>query len=391
MKGTLKFLDRNKWTYMLITLQVSAVFALVIIFSSAVKDRTKYYNVCNKDLSTNGIIIKPSAADNIMNNEDDILKIFDKAKSVSGVKSIDLFDDTYDFQGTAMIYSPNVMRAIPPRLESGNFPKENSKFIECLSCDGFGFKTGDIIKLHDNNNNEYNIKICGILSYNQYIYGTGISGEYRYTGDYRDLYYYLSRAGSSSPLLLTTENIANKFNMNPVFRYDSSIIINFPRNTYNSEILNQMAFDNGFQIIGDTIEKNKASVNYVNEQLYTIMPLAIAILIITIFTTITTSVISTIRNLKTYVIYYICGATWKHCAKINLKIYFMILLLSAILNALLFKIGTHTFLKNTVTTITSSSIIICGLIMVTFILLSLFVPIVAVRNVQPREILKKFN
>ncbi len=389
MKSVFKFLERNKLIYILIALQIAAVFALIIIFTSAVRDRTAFYSVCKNALSGNGIIIKPSSAENKMHNEKDILKIFDKAKNISGVKSLNLFNDSYDFQGVAMFYSSNDMRKIPPFLKSGTCPDDNSDLIECLASEASGFKTGDIIKLHDDKNKEYTIKICGILSYNQYIFGTGIPGEYRYNGNYKDLYYYLSKSGDGTPLLLTTENIAKKYDMNPTYRYDSSVIITFSEDAYDSEILNVMAFDNGFEIMNNTESMNKASINYINEQLYTMLPLAIAILIITIFTAVTTSIISTTRNLRSYASYYLCGATWKYCARINLGIYFFVTLLSIAADFVFFIIGSYTFLKNTVVSINSMSLILCGSIAVLFLLLSLFIPLITVKNTQPRDVLKR--
>ena len=57
-------------------------------------------------------------------------------------------------------------------------------------------------------------------------------------------------------------------------------------------------------------------------------------------------------------------------------------------DALFFIIGKRTFLKKTVITVSAGDIGICAIILALFLLLSLIVPLLVVKNKQPRDVLK---
>ena len=336
MKSSLELFKRNIIVNILISLQVAIVFALIIIFTSAVMERSEYFSVCRDELSSSGVVIESSSADIIMRNEDEVLDVFTEATNVTGIKSIGLNTEDYEFQSIAKIYPDDIMDIIPPRLEKGNYPKYNSDFIECLAADGFGLNVGDVLELYDDNQEKYKVKVCGIISFNQYIYGKGVPGLYENHGDYRDLCYLFTKSSGDKPFFITTQSIAEKFKINSAFRYDSSIIVNFPENMYDSDTLEQMAYDYGFEIIGNNDSLYKGSTEYVNEQLYTLMPLSVIILILTIFTAITSSMIIIMKNQKNFAIFCLCGATWRYCSFVNIVNFIFILIISIAVDVLFF-------------------------------------------------------
>lgn len=111
-------------------------------------------------------------------------------------------------------------------------------------------------------------------------------------------------------------------------------------------------------------------------------------MIITIFTAIITTVVATTQNLRSYAILYLCGATWKRCSIINFINYVIIVIFTVFADALFFIIGKRTFLKKTVITVSAEDIGICAIILALFLLLSLIVPLLVVKNKQPRDVLK---
>ncbi|MCD8094784.1 MAG: hypothetical protein LUE12_01465 [Ruminococcus sp.] len=364
------------------------MFALIIIFTSAVTERSEYFSVCKDELSCSGVVIEPSSADIIMRNEDEVLDVFTEATNVTGIKSIGLNTEDYEFQSIAKIYPDDIMDIIPPRLEKGNYPKYNSDFIECLAVDGFGLNVGDVLELYDDNQEKYKVKVCGIISFNQYIYGKGVPGLYENHGDYRDLCYLFTKSSGDKPFFITTQSIAEKSKINSAFRYDSSIIVNFPENMYDSDTLEQMAYDYGFEIIGNNDSLYKGSTEYVNEQLYTLMPLSVIILILTIFTAITSSMIIIMKNQKNFAIFCLCGATWRYCSFVNIVNFIFILIISIAVDVLVFLVGKLTFLNTTVVNLSGISLIICAVIVALFLILSAVVPNFIVKNKQLKEVLK---
>ena len=94
------------------------------------------------------------------------------------------------------------------------------------------------------------------------------------------------------------------------------------------------------------------------------------------------------RNLRSYAVLYLCGATWKRCSLINLFDFILISASAALADTAFFVIGKSSYLKNTVVFIRTESLIICAGITMLLLLLSAVVPLLVVRNKQPRDVLK---
>jgi hypothetical protein len=173
-------------------------------------------------------------------------------------------------------------------------------------------------------------------------------------------------------------------------RYDfySLTVVNFPEDAYTEKELENMASELNFSYVSNTEKYFDKSESYVNQELYTFLPIALSILIITLFTAIITTVVTTMQNLKSYAVLYLSGATWRMCSVINFINYITIVIFTAIADTVFFVIGSRTFLKETVVKASLENIGVCGIILVMFLLLSLAVPLLVVKNKQPRDVLK---
>lgn len=391
MNFSFKLTKNTRILNFLIAIQLAVVFALIIIMMSAFKDRTVYYSQFEEALSQNGICIMPEIGQDNLKYEEDILSSFDKASAITGGKAnLVVIDSDIGTAKSGYInyYNEKVMKEVPPYLKEGKLPDADSEIPQCLVCDNFGYKVGDIVEITDWDGVSFKIQISGIMSDYQNIYGTGGPSIYNYTGDYRDFYYQLSSAMRDQPLFLSTEEIMNKVGSKGGYNFYSLIIINFPEGAYSKEDIENMASELGFTYFYDTDMYYENSVQYVSQELYTLFPIALSILIITIFTAIITTVVATTQNLRSYAILYLCGATWKRCSIINFINYVIIVIFTVFADALFFIIGKRTFLKKTVITVSAGDIGICAIILALFLLLSLIVPLLVVKNKQPRDVLK---
>lgn len=376
---------------LLISLQLAVVFALVIIMMSAIKDRTVYYSQFKEPLSKNGVIVISEADNPNMRYKEDILKNLDKATDVTGGKAnmIGVHKKSGD-QWTYMSYFPDdMMKKLPPYLKEGSLPDPKSKIPQVLVSDNYGYKVGDKLKATDWYGVDFDIEICGILENNQRLYGTGgYNVFYNYDDDYRDFYYMYNEQGRGEEFFVTTEGQMAKVGSKGSYAFNSKLIINYPEGAYTIKEIEDLAPEVGFQIYGYTNKYYKASESFVHKELYTLSPIAISILIITLFTAVITTMITTLRNLRNYAILYLCGATWRRCSVLNFLNYLSIVGVTIVADAIFFIAGKNTILKGTVIKVGWDNIGVCAIILALFLLLSLIVPLLVVRNKQPRDVLK---
>jgi hypothetical protein len=388
---SLKIAKNARIMNLMIAIQLAIVFALIIMMMSAIEDRTVYYSQFEEALSQNGICIIPAVASDTLKSEEDILEHFDKATKVTGGKANMILIDSdigNAVSGFMTYYSEQIMEDLPPYLKEGTLPDKNSEIPQCLACDNFGYKVGDVLDFTDWDGNSFKVQICGIMSDNQNIYGTGGPSIYDYVGDYRDFYYQLSSSIRPYPLFLSTEEIMEKAGSSGRYDFYSLTVVNFPEDAYTEKELENMASELNFSYVSNTEKYFDKSESYVNQELYTFLPIALSILIITLFTAIITTVVTTMQNLKSYAVLYLSGATWRMCSVINFINYITIVIFTAIADTVFFVIGSRTFLKETVVKASLENIGVCGIILVLFLLLSLAVPLLVVRNKQPRDVLK---
>ena len=388
---TFRSMKSSRLMSLLIALQLAAVFAVVIIMDSAVYDRTIYYDLVKNPISKHGIVFTAPYMKDEFKNEESIKALFPKADSVYGNATTFAFtDQNKEIQSAVNWYSEEVFEKIPPRLKSGSLPRKRSDGIwEILVCDGFGYKTGDMVTLTELSGNSTEFCICGIMQDQQYILGSVEAiGDYDYKVDYRDFFYPLNSSLLKGPVFVSSKEIKAESKMSSTLSDNSRVIVNYKSSDYSDDEILDLSSELGLQNVIMTEHFYSNSQKHINEQIYILLPVIAAILIITLFTAITTSIISTMRNLRSYAVLYLCGATWKRCSLINLFDFILISASAALADTAFFVIGKSSYLKNTVVFIRTESLIICAGITMLLLLLSAVVPLLVVRNKQPRDVLK---
>ncbi|MCD8095158.1 MAG: hypothetical protein LUE12_03395 [Ruminococcus sp.] len=400
----LKLSKKSLALELLIAIQLSVVFALLVIMICAIEDRTVYYSIYEDAFSQDGAIIMPNVAGSNLVYMDDIYECFDKATNVTGegctlinydedpdkAYLLDIYTDRApDTGGTLAVYSEEEFDEIPPYLIEGDLPKSDSEYLECLACDTFGYEVGEIVEASEySTGNSVKIKICGILQDDQMMFNGGNGANYIYNGDFRDLYYYLNGGLRTSMYFLTSKENLESFGIEPQVNWFNHFVVNYEEGAYTSEELQNLSAEYGFTLISTTESYYEESNLYVRQEMYTLLPIAISILIITIFTAIITTVISTMKNLRNYAVLYLCGASWKNCGVINFINYVLISIVTLIIDTVFFIVGQETFLTDTVIRVNTEIVLICTTVLVVFLLLSLVVPLIVTSGKQPRDVLK---
>ena len=136
-------------------------------------------------------------------------------------------------------------------------------------------------------------------------------------------------------------------------------------------------------------ELNSGSMDYIFSEMQTVFPIALCIFILTVISSISISAIYTKRHLRTYAIFYICGARWRSCALRSLRSGLITCGASVLLTAAVLVIGKLTFMKDTVIGFGLIPLAVCAGVLIVYLALSMIMPLLIIGKTEPREILKE--
>lgn len=381
-KIALKQLKTNLYSNILIIIQLSVVFALIVAMISAVASRSQYYTPFKKHLDITGVICEITGG-----IEEHFYSTLKKVDNVVFTYAGYIEDESDDFQ--IIGYNNDIYENFTPTLSSGEWLTTNNKseFLQAvISENDFDIKTGDIILIGD-----IKIEIIGVVADNSYVFG--YMGNHDINMDYRDLYAiynhnYYNGEEKEKPLIFFRHNDMKKYNMD-TWTYGTAII------TYEDDITKEeISFNrNSFMKLGTTRSASteiitENSKKYIYQELYLLVPIMLCVLIITLNSTISINAVSTKRQLKNYSIYYICGSLWKQCGLINLISSLIICLLSSVLAALGLLVLKYTgVLSQTVVGFGIWQAIACASVIIIYLTLSLLLPLRIIGKTSPKTVL----
>ena len=160
-------------------------------------------------------------------------------------------------------------------------------------------------------------EIVGILNEDSKIFGRSNESLNNHLSFYEspsEIFQY--EIENNEPLIMLV--LPNKIvtDLNIVAYYGSvNSIVTYDENISDKDvILNTSELNMRYGSISENIWTiNEKSFIYIKTQLYTLLPIVICIAIIAVISSICTSAIITKKNLKSYVIFFICGIKWRQC------------------------------------------------------------------------------
>ncbi len=133
----------------------------------------------------------------------------------------------------------------------------------------------------------------------------------------------------------------------------------------------------------------KSSREYIYAQLYTVFPIMLCILILTVISSVSICAVEALRRQHDNAVFYICGATRAQCILLSLSSTALTVLAAAALGGAVLSVGKATFLKETVISLGLLPLAACGAIIVLYLAFSAIMPAVVIGRLQPYEILKE--
>jgi len=318
----LKNLKHNFLMNLLIVFQITIILVLTISMVSTIVSRFKYYTPIKEQLNSKGFFY---CVDDAMNPQtglnlrttDELYELIEGEKEIFASYNVWL---TYGENDADFIsYDDKFIEIFTPKLESGcwfDLNKSTNDTVQVVvSQNSYGFKIGDRVKFDSFGETLYG-EIIGILSEDAKI--IGFTASKNEMSDCRSTFMNYNYEIEEKPLFifnqseLSVRNIVMQLD-GPVFvTYDESVSDYIIRE--NHSIIKMMMTLN----ITPLNEMKSNSMKYIFSQMFTLFPILICILILTLVGAVSVSALSAKRQLKNYAVYYICGLKWKQCSMVNL-------------------------------------------------------------------------
>ncbi|MBQ9314736.1 MAG: hypothetical protein IJ220_07095 [Clostridia bacterium] len=400
----IKELKRHIIMNIITFIELTVSIILVCIMVSAVMIRYKYYEPFADMYSSSGIYCEFSQAsvngsnytsmEELLGN-DDIFPYLSSPEQIVSTNKVMAFPMIENENVPCYSYSYNdeLINRYRPELSSGNWfkiTKTDDMLNAVVSENEYGWKVGDTIPVHfacKGWDGIIEVKIIGELEENTKL--PGIS--HNHTGENNSNMFFSSFDYDEEkvPLLLFSYS---QLKSKDVFQSLNSAIIKYTKNTDTKTLADDQktiaSFGSPFSI--KLSELNENSIEYFKIQVYNYLPIIIVVMVLTLVSSISITAISARRRLHDYGIYYVCGLKWKSCSFVNLYYSLILGILSLIIALLLMRFTDSIPLLGQMTILLNIWTIVAVIaVMITFIVGSMIMPLIIIRNNTPKEILTR--
>lgn len=405
----LKNLKKNFITSLFECLQMTAVIMILLVMISSVLVRYKLYTPFQDYFQSNGIFAYYTVAANehpqtptysTIIDDKDILNKLNGATDIISCHSIFMLLANHPEDSVNVIsYDDEIINRFKPELSEGRWINLNSSEPETvISENDYNYHVGDYIDIDFINESgvKSKVKVVGKLKNGTKIPGYRLDIN-KNKFDFNDFYYPYYYDIEKMPILLfsysqidklsgknTSEKILQPIQGAALIKYKSSL----SSAKFESEKEKLSSF--GDSLYCNMNDLNKNSISYLYNQVYNLLPIIVCLALLVFITNICNNALSTRRRLKDYTIYYINGLQWKQCVFINLIQSCMIFISSSILSLISILVISSTQLKENITIISSGySILFVIILMILYILISMIMPFIIIKNNTPKQILTR--
>ncbi|MBR1823173.1 MAG: hypothetical protein IJ779_02945 [Ruminococcus sp.] len=386
--------------------QLSAVLVLCLAVSFACLSRYELYSPFKDKLESKGYAVNYQGP---FMYADDFRQSM-KGADVSATCWINFVTEGYDVNSDedsmyqTIAYDEDLIDRFTPKLSGGTWLNKtehsyrSDKTIPAVVSPGSGFSVGDrfispdnMIEWDENYEPTRVEDLCFIVVGKLEESASVFSYPYlmsKYT-DHRDLYgVYNTEFVDTDMMFIRERDIRDLYGFDAPVMGTQLVDCKDLSDEEYKEVGSAIKRMNGTQYISFE-EINKASKEYIFEQLKTVFPIAVCIFILTLISSISISAIYTKRQMHTYAILYICGSTWRGCAFRSLRSGLITCGLSAALTVLTIIVGRQTFMKETVISFGLIPLAVCAEVLIVYLTLSMIMPLLIIGRTEPREILKE--
>ncbi len=406
-KSAIRQLKRNKFMNTLIVIQLAAVMTILCVLVSMVESRIVYYKPFAEEFNSQGYLCNFDDSDIV--SEKKLLKKLKGTKCEFtygedcpvNINSDDInIENENTYVPKTDIISDKWINAYTPRMQSGSWlnklPDDGYIHVVVTQDNKLGLKTGDIITLHrydydSEKDIEEKAEVIGVMENKQYFVGFSSFSQTDIDNreNFFDMYYtYNSEVEDQWGLCVPK----SEYEQSRLYYGDFAVegmgfvLCNGMNEKEMKEVYNFLAGNDSSYVFSlEEIREN--SYAYIYEQLYILLPIALCIFLLTLITTVSVISISINKELKTYAIFYICGAKWRDCAFIS----FLYSLIVCVISGVLSLAAIFIIMQNSLTVIKLGvfEIMVTLVAVIIYLILSAVMPLIIIGKTQPKEILNK--
>ncbi|MGN1102782.1 MAG: hypothetical protein ACI4RG_11355, partial [Huintestinicola sp.] len=341
IKSAFKQLKKNAFMNTLIVIQLAAVITIVCVLVSMIESRLEYYKPFSEEFSSEGYLCEffPPV------REQDVVSRLDNAKcefTYSGQYLVNGMEAGNDENPQSVIYSDKWIEANTPKMQSGvwldELPEDEYIHVAVTDLNPLGLKTGDVITVSDLYGNSGKARVIGVVENKQYTVGYSVFSQTDLPNrrNFFDMYYTYNsevEGGKWGMFFAKSEIDGGALDSGAVAVCGMGFVFCDGMSDSGKKEVREMLvaeFSPMYTIPLEEIRSN--SFGYIKEQLFVLLPIALCIFMLTLITTVSVVSISLNSQLKTYAVFYICGAKWRDCSVISFLYSLMICGLSGLIS-----------------------------------------------------------
>lgn len=395
----LKNLKRSIFMNILIILQMTVIFVIAISMTSTIVSRFQYYTPVKDLLNSNSYYyyihygINPETG-SVWTNTNELKELVNGEKEMYATYNawLDYYKDGTLENLNTISYDNEFIQMYQPELESGtwfdmDYSSNNDLIPIVISQNNLDIHTGDIIELTGSETNEkVNAVIIGMLKDGTKILDYTIANNQKMNckNMYKNYFFEIEE----KPLLIMPQRCVEYRNI--YTQVNGPLVVTYDEYASDKDINSNHSVIKSMMTLSalKTKEIKNNSIEYIFSQFYTLLPILIAVLIMTFVSAVSTSALTAKRQLKNYAVYYICGLKWRDCALINLTSSIVLVAISMGISIFGIEIFGNSILAESVIEFGIIQFTVCIFIAVMYVILSILMPFQIVKNNSSCKVLK---
>ena len=408
--------------HIFVILQMSIVFSICILMVSSVFTRFEYYLPLKDLMNCNASAVQfrdtykipgkiNSFSQIVFRDVDPLSNLFpDKAHTWYVQYSPQLVPVEKNNQQELKFisYTENTFSLYAPKMALGDWSAilssdltESGNIPAILYQKNMDYKIGDVLKVKrvstyenetENLDSTLNLEVCGFLDEKAMLFGgeTG-KGLHNHTSFYKtaeDFFINSEDEDIQSALFVLPQELLDRLGVGTVVSQCNGIITYDDTLSQEQVVINTERIHSMTELPAENIASIKDfSLLYIMQQVYTLLPLFVCIAILTLISSICTSAVITKKNIRSYAIFRLCGATSGKCVQICLLQSVFVSLVSLLVASGILVILSKTMQLPVI--INLYSVVLCIIVLALHLLLSSLLPVHMLKGNSLKMILQR--
>ncbi len=377
---------RDLWMNLIIVVQMALLLVIAIAAMTSVLSRMQYYQPVKEWLSNDGAVF--------------YMEPYQTPASVmrAAVSEHAELDFTYHYSSVncqVFVYDDDIWEKCQPALEE-KLPKAqvDANYPQVYAPRWTGYSLGQLVVL-DEEEPSVAVQVAGILATDEPALGFN-----KYMSDEKDFRMLFTTPdqfdGGNDPTVITAYSEIEKLPAIQEFGDDymgprGIAFLRYTQPVDRATVAKDMEALAGrhtqLSINNEDMQEN--SITYIYGEVIALIPVLIGIMILLIISMFSVNAVTTVRQLRSYAVYRICGLTWSTCGRITAIRAVYVSLASLLFCGVVMLLKEHTpILKNYLIELDIPQILVVLATVTVNMLISIAISTTIVRRSEPNELLK---